>query len=177
MHKVYILFMATILGTFVLVIPVQFVHGQGFVAPIGNWTIIADGIKGALDVKVAGPGFHPPKLMNGMLHSGKDIVGTLKLGNDPMQKIIGFYNDNLSRIIFIRVANSTNLAQDEIFSGYVISGSLSNLTNLDESCRKAGGFENTHTLTGTFEALSGVQALASNNLRGWYAENSYCELP
>jgi hypothetical protein len=66
---------------------------------IDNWTIIAVGIKGALDVKVAGPAFHPPILMNGVLHSGKDIVGTVTLGNELMQKIVGFYNDNLRRII------------------------------------------------------------------------------
>jgi hypothetical protein len=171
----YFLIIAVFLFISIVTTPMQFALGQGFTPPIGNWRIIADGLEGSLDLTSTNNGFHPPESSSGFSQSGKDIVGTIKLNDEAMHKITGFYNDNLHRIIF-RIVNSSNLSQDQVFTGYLFTGSLNNLTSL-KSCSSIGGFENIHTLTGQFEAFSGPQALADNNVRGWYAETSYCRLP
>jgi hypothetical protein len=171
----YFLIIAVFLSISIVTIPMQFALGQGFTPPIGNWRIIADGLEGSLDLTSTNNGFHPPESSSGFSQSGKDIVGTIKLNDKALHKITGFYNDNLHRIIF-RIVNSSNMSQDQVFTGYLFTGSLNNLTSLN-SCSSIGGFENTHTLTGQFEAFSGPQALADNNVRGWYAETSYCQLP
>jgi hypothetical protein len=173
----YFLIIAVFLSISLVMISMQSAQGQGFTPPIGNWRIIADGHQGSLDITSTDSGFHHPRSPSGVSQSGKDIIGTIKLNDEARHNITGFYNDNLHRIIFVRVVNSSNLSQDQIFTGYLLTGSLNNVTNLKDSCSSIGGFENTHTLTGQFEMLSGPQALADNNVRGWYAESSYCQLP
>jgi hypothetical protein len=153
-------------------ISLQLVHAQGYIPPEGVWRVIVDGVDGSLDIKITN--MHNLGTAN---PAGKNIAGTIKLGSEPTQNITGFYNDNVHRIVFIRIVNPTNVAQDEIFTGYIFPGTLNNLTSLNHLCSESHGFENTHTLTGYFEGLSVVQALSPNNVRGWYGEYSYCEFP
>jgi hypothetical protein len=173
--EIWPLFLNIVVGLLVTVAsPIQFIHAQEFTPPLGKWKIVADGAKGFLDIKLS-------RILNSgsipALPTGREIVGTIKLGTEKVQNILGFYNDNLRRIIFVRITNSSDITQDQIFTGYLFSGTLSNSTGLDESCSHIGGFENIHTITGFFEAISGHQALSRNNVRGWYAENSYCQQP
>ena len=114
--------------------------------PLGTWEANAGGDRGPLQLaSVSRKG---------------ELRGTLS-GTE----IVGFWNERARKVTFVRLLKPADPSTAQLFTGYLF--------------RNPGGLRGvgtaTYTLAGSFEALTGTGATASQAAYGWYAQQGVTE--
>jgi hypothetical protein len=114
--------------------------------PLGTWEVNASGDRGPLQLV--------------SLRQQGELRGTL-FGTE----IVGVWNDQAQQLIFARLLTPGVPATAQLFTGYLF--------------RNPGGLRGvgtaTYTLAGSFTALAGSGATASQAVYGWYAQQGVTE--
>lgn len=111
--------------------------------PAGEWTLDGNGFRGKM-------------IINGVDNNGT-LNGQLQFDGEPLQDMIGFWDETSKKITFIRVIDSTAPGTNQIYTGFYFNNQRDQPTDLS------------HTLTGYFEAFQGTGGTAARTLYGWVA--------
>jgi hypothetical protein len=120
--------------------------GDAPALPLGTWEANAGGDRGLLQLA-------------SVTRQG-ELRGTLS-GTE----IVGFWNERAQKVTFVRLLKPVDPSTAQLFTGYLF--------------RNPGGLRGvgtaTYTLAGSFEALVGMGATASQAVYGWYAQQGVTE--
>lgn len=104
--------------------------------------------------------------LNGNGHIGKLIVSYTTQGSvtgsiyNPNEQIIGFWDNNSQKIIFMRISNPSDPSSFQVYTGYLF-----------KDVRQFDGSQKCYqTLTGSFLTPAGAGGSATKNEYGWYAQ-------
>lgn len=137
------------------VIQIENVYSQIDFSPIGEWTLFADGLKGNLDMhRIDGStDFTDSRALR--------INGTVF--GDP---IAGYFDSLTGRITFLRVMNSSNIWENQIFTGFSDRFVSPSCEGISDPCNTV-----ILSLVGYFESLGGPDEIEPD-VKGWFAHQT-----
>ncbi len=94
--------------------------------------------------------------VEGKLSLKDDGNGNLSGSIDENQKVLGFWDATARKVTFLRITDPSNSSTVQVYTGYLF-------------CRGIGIDQISCTLVGSYQAFSGPDVTAQQNVFGWGA--------